>query len=166
MTEGNFLQHDIPIGALTSIIFRTRSIILNNQLKSLNISAGQFPIMMYLLKHQNVTQETLARHFHIDRGTIARSVKKLEDAGYIIRTIDPENRRAVRLFLSEQGRTITPELIRIDTNWEETVSTTLTGPEKMQFREILMKVATASIQGIRDTGNESYGSCCTRGDCV
>jgi len=120
---------------------------------------------MYLMNHQNVTQETLARHFHIDRGTIARSVKKLEDADYVIRTIDPENRRAVRLFLSEKGISIIPELIRIDAEWEGTVSASFTGNENSQFRDLLMKAAGSSIRAVREIG-EDYVSCCAGGECA
>jgi len=120
---------------------------------------------MYLMNHQNVTQETLARHFHIDRGTIARSVRKLEDAGYVIRIIDPENRRAVRLFLSDKGISIIPELIRIDAEWEETVSASFSGDEGTRFRDLLLKVAASSISGVREIGEE-YVSCCTGGECA
>ncbi len=117
------------------------------------------------MNHQNVTQETLARHFHIDRGTIARSVRKLEDAGYVIRTIDPDNRRAVRLFLSEKGITIIPDLIRIDTEWEGTVSASFAGNETSMFRDLLLKAAGSSIRGVREIG-EDYASCSTGGECA
>jgi DNA-binding MarR family transcriptional regulator len=160
------LPRTIPLGALTSILFRSRSIILNHHLKSLGLSAGQFPIMMYLMHQENITQETLVKHFHIDRGTIARSVKKLEDAGYLIRTTDPENRREVRLYLSEKGRGITPVLIRIDAEWEEAAFSSLSGPEKIQFRDLLQKVALASLQRARETGSTDYGTCLHTGDCT
>nr|WP_319537980.1 MarR family transcriptional regulator [uncultured Methanospirillum sp.] len=165
MTEKPLLPHDIAIGALTSIIFRNQSVFLNHHLRTLDLSCGQFPILMYLMNHQNVTQETLARHFHIDRGTIARSVRKLEDADYVIRTIDPENRRAVRLFLSEKGISIIPELIRIDAEWEGTVSASFIGNESFQFRDLLLKAAGSSIRGVREIG-EDYASCCTGGECA
>lgn len=165
MTDKFLLPDDIPIGALTSIIFRNQSIFLNHHLRALGLSCGQFPVLMFLMKHQNVTQETLARHFHIDRGTIARSVRKLEDAGYVLRKTDPDNRRAVRLFLSDKGVSVIPELIRIDTEWERTASRSLTEEERLQFRSLLLKAAGASIKGVKEIG-ENFVSCCNGGECA
>jgi len=65
---------------------------------------------MLLYKKQNIMQETLVRHYHLDKGTIARSVRKLEDAGYIRQIIDPDNPRAVRLFLTKKGERAAPLL--------------------------------------------------------
>ncbi|HWQ63890.1 MAG TPA: MarR family transcriptional regulator [Methanospirillum sp.] len=166
MTAKALLPHDIPIGGLISIIFRTQAIFLNHHLRSLGLSCGQFPVLMFLKEHQNVTQETLARHFHIDRGTIARSVKKLEDAGYVIRNIDPDNRRAVKLFLSEKGVSIISDLIRIDTEWEMTASSRLNEEEMTQFKDLLWRVAFASIKGVNDIGENSFASCCSGGECA
>ena len=152
------------MGALTSIIFRTRLIILNHHLKSSDMGTGQFPIMMYLYKKQNITQETLVRHFNIDRGTVARSVKKLEDSGYITRITDPDNRRAVRLFLSDKGKAAIPDLIRIEDEWEDIVTGSLTEQEKIQLLKLIRQVAVAGLTYIRDSGETDYSSFCRPGE--
>lgn len=59
---------------------------------------AQVPILLRLSAGQNVTQESLARHFHFDKGAIARAARGLEEAGLIRREVDPSDRRAVRLF--------------------------------------------------------------------
>ena len=108
----------IPLGAAISIVSRGRFIFLNNHLKPLGLSAGQFPVLMLLAKEQNITQDTLVRHYHLDKGTIARTVKKLESAGFIRRIVDPVNRRAVRLFLTPKGEQVIPSLRDINSAWE------------------------------------------------
>src|SRR5665647_11790 len=108
------VTEDIPFGAVVSITSRGRVIFLNNRLRPLGLSAGQFPVMMLLAKEQNIMQETLVRYYHLDKGTIARAVKKLEDSGYIRRIVDPANRRAVRLFLTEKGEKVGAVLQAID----------------------------------------------------
>jgi len=94
------LPEDIPFGAVVSLLNRSKFVFLNDRLRPLGLSAGQFPVLMLLAREQDITQDRLVRHYHLDKGTIARAVKKLEDAGYIRRIIDPTNRRAVRLFLT------------------------------------------------------------------
>jgi DNA-binding MarR family transcriptional regulator len=48
-------------------------------------------------------QQDLAISTIKDKGTVARSLKQLETAGLIKRTIDPEDRRQKRIHLTEKG---------------------------------------------------------------
>lgn len=118
----------MPFGAIVSLINRSKIVFLNDRLRPLGLSAGQFPVLMLLAKEQNIMQDTLVRHFHLDKGTIARASGKLENGGYIRRITDPGNRRAVRLFLTEKGERVIPLLQAINQEWESRISSGL--PEK------------------------------------
>lgn len=135
---------EIPFGAIVSITSRGRTMFLNDRLRPLGLSAGQFPVLMLLANEQNITQETLVRHYHLDKGTIARAVKKLEDAGYIRRIIDPGNRRAVRLFLTEKGERALPALHAINRAWEALAFSGLTAQDRKTCRN-LMRAVTLNV---------------------
>jgi DNA-binding MarR family transcriptional regulator len=120
--------------------------------------------MMHLIHNPGISQETLVKVFHIDRGTIARSVKKLEESGYITRYTDPDNRRAVQLYLTDEGKKITPDLIQIDRDWETSIISTLHPSEQDQIKPMLQKIASASLQCIREMGELEYGTCFARGE--
>jgi predicted transcriptional regulator len=66
--------------------------------------------LVCFLKKQNVKQDTLARHFPIDKGAVARAVTKLVDAGmYCVsptRTIDGQSGSSGQ----KKGETIAPEI--------------------------------------------------------
>ena len=143
---------EIPFGAIVSITSRGRLVFLNDRLRPLGLSAGQFPVLMLLSKEQNIMQETLVRHYHLDKGTIARTVRKLEDAGYIRRIIDPGNRRAVRLFLTEKGERVTPLLKAIDREWEDEICAGLTYGERRTLNTLMRTVAGNSHRSMQDTG--------------
>ena len=145
-------SEEIPFGALISIINRGKFIFLNDRLRPLGLSAGQFPVLMLLAKEQNITQETLVRHYHLDKGTIARAVRKLEDAGYIRRIPDPENRRAVRLFLTGKGDQAVPVLRAIDRDWEAMVFHNLAAGDKITLRDLMRTVAGNSFASMADSG--------------
>jgi DNA-binding MarR family transcriptional regulator len=100
---------------------------------------------MLLARKQNIIQETLVRHYHLDKGTIARAVRKLEDAGYIRRITDPDNRRAVRLFLTEKGEQVIPILQAINHEWETRISSGLTAEEQATLRRLMKTVAQNSF---------------------
>jgi DNA-binding MarR family transcriptional regulator len=149
------LKHSLPLGALVSIINRSHAIFLNERLKPYNLSFGQFPVFMCLLKHPDIMQESMARHFHLDKGTIARTVRKMEDAGYILRSVDPTNRRAFRLSLTEKGIHIAPEIMAIDRIWQETVCAGLSDSERQSFLSLLHQVTSDSLIAIEILERES-----------
>ncbi len=146
---------DIPLGSVVSITSRGRYIFLNDRLRPLGLSAGQFPVLMLLSREQNIMQEAFVRHYHLDKGTIARAVKKLKDAGYIRQIVDPENRRAVRLFLTEKGEKIVPVLQAIDREWELRVYTGLSQDEKNTLNTLMRTVAQNSYLAIHNSGDFS-----------
>jgi MarR family transcriptional regulator, temperature-dependent positive regulator of motility len=138
---------------MVSITSRGRFTFLNDRLRPLGLTAGQFPVLMLLYKKQNIMQETLVRHYHLDKGTIARTVKKLEEAGYIRRNTDPGNRRAVRLFLTEKGEQAAPVLQAVDREWEAHVWTGLSGKDREHLVNLMRTVALNSYRN-RDAAEE------------
>ncbi|MEI8330300.1 MAG: MarR family transcriptional regulator [Methanomicrobiales archaeon] len=139
---------EIPFGAVVSITSRGRFIFFNERLRPLGLSAGQVPVLMLLYREQNIMQETLVRHYRLDKGTIARAVKKLEDAGFVRRITDPSNRRAVRLFLTEKGEQAAPVLRAINREWEDQVCAGLSPCEKETLTLLMRNVAKNSHMSI------------------
>lgn len=147
------LPEEIPFGAVVSLINRSRFVFLNKRLWPLGLSAGQFPVLMLLAKEQNIMQEDLVRHYHLDKGTIARAVKKLEDGGYIRRITDPDNRRAFRLFLTERGEHAIPLLHGINREWENVISAGLSNEERTTMHSLMKRVARDSLAILQKNGD-------------
>ncbi|MDD1686338.1 MarR family transcriptional regulator [Methanoregula sp.] len=118
----------------------------------MGLTAAQFPIIMLLAKEQNIMQERLVRHYHLDKGTIARSVRKLEDAGYIRRITDPANRRAVRLFLTGKGEDAVPVLRAINNDWETLAYRTLTAQDKTIVNVLMHTIAGNCLTYMKKSG--------------
>ena len=144
---------EIPFGAVVSLINRSKYVFLNNRLRPLGLSAGQFPILMLLAKEKNIMQDRFVQHYHLDKGTIARAVRKLEDGGYIRRITDPDNRRAVRLFLTEKGEGAIPLLKEINREWEHQVCTDLSKTEIVALHRIMRHVARNSCAILQKSGD-------------
>lgn len=111
----------IPFKGLISIILRNHFVFMNRELKHLNLTEGQVPCLVALSKKEQLTQDDLAKMFHIDKGTIARSIQKLEDKKLVQRVQDPVNRRRYRLSLTEKGEKIIPEILNAEKKWEDTI---------------------------------------------
>ena len=143
---------NIPFGAIISLINRSKYVFLNDRLRSLGLSAGQFPVLILLAKEQNIMQDTLVRHYHLDKGTIARAVKKLEDSGYVRRITDPGNRRAVRLFLTKKGELAVPLLRDINMEWETQISNGLSEMEITTLHNLMNRVAENGLVILKKNG--------------
>jgi MarR family transcriptional regulator, temperature-dependent positive regulator of motility len=148
---------EIPFGAIISIIDRGRFIYLNNRLRPLGLSAGQVPVLILLYKEQNIMQDTLVRTYHLDKGTIARAVRKLVDAGYIRQTIDPDNRRAVRLFLTKKGERMASLLQEIIREWEGCICNGLSPDETGTLYALLRIAAQNSCKIMSSGGSQNAG---------
>jgi DNA-binding MarR family transcriptional regulator len=145
---------DIPLGVFISIIHRTRIVHLNNEMKDLELTAGQVPFLIHLSHKEGITQDDLAVHLHIDKGTVARALKKLEDNGFIYREINPQNRRRYLLFLTEKGRQIVPQIYDIDKEWEHSVCSNLSDTEYSRLFNALQTLAMKSLEKVHKNGEK------------
>jgi DNA-binding MarR family transcriptional regulator len=147
-------MQDIPLGVFISIIHRTRIIHLNNEMKDLEITAGQVPFLMHLSHKEGITQDNLAAHIHIDKGTVARALKKLEDNGFICRKVNPQNRRSYLLFLTEKGRDVVPQIHSIDKEWEDSVCSNFQDDECNRLLNVLQTLAMKSLEKAHENGEK------------
>ncbi len=145
----------IPLGAFISIIHRTHMIYLNDKMKELDLTAGQCPFLMKLSYNEGITQDDMANHFHIDKGTVARALRKLEDNEFLYREIDPKNRRKYLIYLTEKGKDAVPEIIGIDNEWENLVCAKFSDEEKSHLFEILQKLAINSLEKVHKHGENN-----------
>ena len=100
----------------------------------------------YLLKiyysEIELSQEDLCDIFCQSKGTVAKTLRKLEDKGYIERIINKDNRRKYILKLTKKGEEVIPVLKREMDYWHNSVG--------------LAKISDESIDVIRDVARKSY----------
>jgi Transcriptional regulators len=144
------LNSDIPIEALFSIICRNQFVFVNRESKKLNITGRQIPCLRLISDHPGITQDDIANTLQIDKGFIARVVKKLEDDDFLYRTIDPTNRRKYHIYLTEKGKNIIPEIKAIDEKWEKIVFEGLKKDEKCKLMDFIELLAKNSIEKIKN----------------
>lgn len=145
---------DISLGALISIIHRSRIIYLNHCLTGENISAAQFPYLIALMKHENISQEILSKQFQIDKGTVARNIKKLLDSGLIERKIDENNKRQYKIRLTEKGKITAKKIIKYEDKWENYISNEME-TDHNELKKNLQKIASKTYYYAQKTEGEN-----------
>ena len=105
------------IGHWLAIIYRYGNIYLDKKLAPLRISAAQAKILLMLYKNETLSQVELSQILRLDRGSITRSIKKLEKIEYIKRIRDSKDNRIYHIKLTEKGRKIKPVICNIFSDW-------------------------------------------------
>ncbi|MCD8329374.1 MAG: MarR family transcriptional regulator [Lachnospiraceae bacterium] len=84
-------------------IHRKRICRLKREMAPYHYVGTMYLIVFYLRRHPGASQEDIAAFHFLDKTSVARDARRLEDMGHIRREIDPENRRQYRLFLTPEG---------------------------------------------------------------
>ncbi|AMD17092.1 hypothetical protein TL18_03070 [Methanobrevibacter sp. YE315] len=96
--------------------------------------------LMEIHKRNNLSQDDLANIFGQSKGTIAKALRKLEDNGYVERTVDENNRRKYILKTTKEGEELAILLKKDLDEWEEKVGINeLDDETKNQLRKIARK---------------------------
>src|SRR3954469_10233074 len=77
---------------------------LDQALETHGLSVPQFDVLATLGFEQGITQQELAQRLLVTKGNICGMIDRMEASGWVERRPDPEDRRANRLFLTDQGR--------------------------------------------------------------
>ncbi len=102
---------------------RHRSII-DGKFRENGLYFGQPPILKYLSEHKNATQKEIAEFLHISAPSVATSLKRMEEAGLVVRLENKDDARRNTLKLTKKGK----ELSQFADNMFLTVDTaTYTG---------------------------------------
>lgn len=136
----------IPVGKLLYIIGKGYSRYINHQLSEFGINTTQLHLIFEISDKTDLNQEKIATRCNINKGAVARSIKKLEDKGIVKRQIDENNRRQNKLSLTETGEEILEKSTEILRKWENEVILDKGYIEKELLQKILKEIAVKTIE--------------------
>ena len=128
------------VGKYISIIHRTGSSFLSKEFSKFNIGSGQYMYLIHLYKNDGLSQEELTEILNIDKGTTAKSIKKHETEGFVMRVKDKNDKRINRVYLTPKALEIKDEFLSSINAWENTLTSNLSYAEKEQALTLLKKI--------------------------
>jgi len=75
-------------------------------LEPMELTHPQYLVMLALWQHEPLTVKEVAEKLSLDSATLSPLLKRLESIGYLTRTRDPHDERALRLELTPEGRAL------------------------------------------------------------
>lgn len=115
---------------------------LNSKIDELNLGHEMRFIMM-IYDNPNISQDNLVNISGQSKASIAKSLKKLEDQGYIKRDVNPDNRRKYMLKTTQKGDEIVPKIRQISKDWEKEVGIT---DEDIELRKRIKEIAIKGME--------------------
>lgn len=107
---------------------------LDRQLRhnGLTLSRSQWRVIAHLYRQDGLTQTELAELLGIEKAPLGTLLEKLEKSDLIERHCDAEDKRAKRVYISDEGRKVIP-LIRHQAEILKALSTTDLSKDEMDL---------------------------------
>jgi DNA-binding MarR family transcriptional regulator len=82
----------------------------NRRLRRFGITYNHLFILTCLWEQEGVNVKDLAKRLCLDSSSLTGHLDRMERAALVVRQDDPDDRRAVRVFLTEKGRQLKEQL--------------------------------------------------------
>ena len=122
------------------VIARALDSIANIEFRDLELAKGQYLYLVRIGEHPGIIQEELSDLLKVDRSTVARSVKKLADKGFIRELNDHSTQKIKKWILTEKGQALYPFILAEHAYSEETALKGFSKAEALQLEEWLAKM--------------------------
>ena len=112
-------------------------------LREMDLHPGQELLLMQLLDRDGQTQSELLESVGLDHSTVSKSLRRMQDAGLLIREPAEHDRRVLVVHLTDQGRAMREPLAAMWRALEETSALNLSAQQAESFVRIAYAIADA-----------------------
>ena len=112
------------------------------------LNTGEFKLLLKLRQTpgERASAGRLASSLSLSSGAMTNRIDRLEEAGFVGRERDPQDRRSVVVVLTQEGRDILDKAVDAQADEERSILSALTPAEQRQLNSLLRTVLL-SIEG-------------------
>lgn len=132
---------EVNLGLIISNVNRIYSSYLDKKLGEYDITRSQAHFLLGLNEQDHVSQEEICNLFNMTEGTVARTMKRLEDKKLIIRQTNPQDKRKKIIILTDNGKKIVNDIKTIDEEIEKDFCKNISKNQLNQLKLNLKKLA-------------------------
>lgn len=136
-----------------AIIHRSESTFKNKKLLETGLNIGQLRYLWTLYKEDSISQESMAKRFMVDKASVTRHIKRLEELGMIRREIDAKDRRIQRIFVTETGFQMRDLIEEVTAEWSALLTANFSEKEKDDLMHLIGRLSDNAIIAVE--GGES-----------
>lgn len=135
------------LGFLINDVARLMRRDFNRRAQHLGLTQAQWHTLVLLARHEGCNQVALADMLDVQPISLARVLDRLQDAGFIERRPDPEDRRAFRLYLTEKAAPILEQIWERGAETREAAMTGLPREAQEALAKMLISVRANLVAG-------------------
>lgn len=126
-----------------------------HHLKEFDMGWGQFKIILLLMDQGGLKQEAISCKLEIDKTTVARTLKKMEISGLIIRKADPSDKRVHRVYLTPKAEKLEDFLTQHRQNINQKLLIGFSENEYILLMDFLIRLKDNSHSLLEEKKHES-----------
>ncbi|WP_342514659.1 MarR family transcriptional regulator [Sporosarcina sp. FSL K6-1522] len=142
--DGIFTASDFPVNFAIIALARYHRSTATDLLRETGLFPGQEMMLMQLWKKDNQSQNAIGKALGINHSTVAKSVRRLEEAGLVTMKRSDLDKRVTLVSLTQAGMDIKEEVLNVWRTVENTVTENLTDDEKSVFLNLAEKIVNNS----------------------
>jgi len=128
-----FLVHDVS---------RMRRTLFDDAMRPLGITRSQWSVLAVLSrsKHEGMMQVEISRFMDLGKVTIGGLIDRLQAQGYVERRMDPADRRARRVYITDKGFEVIAQMQKVGTKLNRSILAGVSREEQRITEETLARV--------------------------
>ena len=135
---------DSPFKSI-SILYRKSHIWLNNGCAQYHLTAAQAVVILIACDFNVLTQDEITKRLSLDKSVIDKTVTKLEETGFLVRTTNVKDKRTYDIRPTEKAWEVYPAVKeQVDESFRR-MTHQMTDEERGEFKRLLSLAADASI---------------------
>lgn len=148
-----------PISYAIFQLARTHRARAAAMLRGMDLHPGQELVLMHLLDRDGQTQSELNESLGIDHSTVSKSLRRMQDAGLIVREPAEHDRRVMVVHLTDKGRAMREPIAAMWRALETTTAQNLSAPQAEAFVQNAHDIIDAlTSQALPDPAPSSLAS--------
>ena len=124
-----------------------------DRLKDEGLSGAQCHYLTSVCKTPGISQDALCKQLFVNKSSVARQLCALEQNGYVTRTADERDRRALNVYPTDKALAVLPKVRAVLKAWNELVLEGFTQEEIETLTALVERVrvrASATAERIQE----------------
>lgn len=131
-----------------SILHRNTNRYFSSLLEKHRIGSGQQFFLLRIFENEGITMYDLAKLGNYDKGTVTKAVKKLADEGYVVVSVDAQDKRIRHLRTTPKAIPLIESLYQMRDEWVNKLFDPLDEATQGQLLDHLKKMADESCENL------------------
>ncbi|MBC8174511.1 MAG: MarR family transcriptional regulator [Candidatus Marinimicrobia bacterium] len=113
---------------------------LDARLSEFGVTSSQHTVLSTLAENDGLSLSEIGKRIYLDKPAITGLADRLEKDGLVERRRTSEDRRVIRLYLTEKGQNLLQRFEKIATEVDRELVQVLSSSELNKFREMLNRI--------------------------